>query len=76
MYKTSDKKEIYRHDSDLYWPTSIKETIWWFPFLTIIEHTANILNPSKGIIPSLLKLFDEFQLLLFGDEEDEEVIVL
>ena len=53
MYKTFDKKEIYRHDSDLYWKTSIKDTIQWFPFLSIMEHTANIINPNKGLIPSL-----------------------
>ena len=27
MSKPSDKKEINRHDIDLYWPTSIKDTI-------------------------------------------------
>ena len=72
IYKPSAKKEIYRHDSDLYWPTSIKDTIQWFPFLTIIEHTANIINPNKGIIPSLLKVFPMFQLRLFYDKHDEE----
>ena len=65
-------KKIDRHDSDLYWPTSIKYTIQWFPFLTIIKHTANILKPNKGPIPSLLKVFDMFQLRLFDDKEDEE----
>ena len=39
MYKTSDRKEIDRHDSDLYCPTTIKDTIKWFTFLTIMEHT-------------------------------------
>ena len=57
VYKHSTKKEIDRHDSDLYWPTSIKDTIQWFPFLTIMEHTENILKPNKGLIPSLLKVF-------------------
>ena len=42
MSKPSDKKQVDRHDSDLYWTTSIKYTIQWFTFLTIIEHTANI----------------------------------
>ena len=58
--KNSAKKEIDCHDSDLYWPTSIKDTIQWFPFLTTIEHTANIINPNKGLIPSLLKVFAMF----------------
>ena len=43
VYKPSDKKEIDCHDSNLYWPTSIKNTIQWFHFLAIIEHPANII---------------------------------
>ena len=48
--KPFDKKVIDRHDSNLYWPTSIKDTIQWFPFLTIIEHSENIQKPNKGLI--------------------------
>ena len=40
MSKPSDKKEMYRRDSDLYWPTSLKDTIQCFTFLIIMEHTA------------------------------------
>ena len=54
------------HDSDLYWTTKIKYTIQWFPFLTIMGHTANILNPNKGLILSLLKVFYMFELCLIG----------
>ena len=57
-------KKIDSHDSDLYWPTTIKDTIQWFTFLTIMEHTANILNPNKGIIPSLSKVSKIFGLHL------------
>ena len=60
VFKPSDKKEICRHDRDLYWPTPIKDTIQWFPFLAIMEHNANILKPNKGLIPSLLKVFSMF----------------
>ena len=62
------KKEIKRHDSDLYWPTLIKDTIQWFPFPTIMEHTTNIIKSNKGIIPSLLKVFSMFELRLIGDK--------
>ena len=41
MYKPSGQKKIHRFDSGEHWPTSIKETINWFPFLTIMEHTAD-----------------------------------
>ena len=48
MYKTSEKKKIYRVDSDEHWPTSIKETIQWFPFLNIMEHTSNKMEKIMG----------------------------
>ena len=60
MTKPSQIKEINRHDSDLYRPTIIKDKIQWFHFLTIMEHTANILNPKQGLITSLLKVFEIF----------------
>ena len=60
MSKPSDKKEIDCHDSDLYWTTTIKYTIQWFPFITIMKHTANIINPKQGLITSLLKVFAIF----------------
>ena len=58
------KNKFNRHDSNLYWPISIKDTIQCFYFLTIMEHTANIINPNKGLIPSLLKVFAMFELRL------------
>ena len=61
-----------RHDRDLYWPTSIKYRIQWFPFLTVIEHTSNILEPNKWLIPSLLNSFSMFQLRIFYDKHNEE----
>ena len=55
--KPYDKKEIDCHDGDLYCATSIKYTTQWFHFLTIMEHTAIIQNPNKGLIPSILRVF-------------------
>ena len=54
------------HDSDSYWPTSIKYTIDWFPFCTIMEHAKNIMKTNKGLILSILKLFSMFELCLIG----------
>ena len=51
LSKTSDKKEIDHHDRNMYWPNKIKDTIQWFPFITIMEHTTNILKPKQGLIP-------------------------
>ena len=62
MSKAYDKKDIDRYDSDLYRPTSIKDTIQWFPVLVIMKHIANILNQNNGIITSLLKFFAMFEL--------------
>ena len=69
MSKTYDKKDIGCNDNDLYWPTSIKDTIRWSPFLAIMKHTWNILKPNKGLIPSLLKVFAMFQLYLIDDRD-------
>ena len=49
-----------------------KNKTQWFPFLAIMEYTANILDPNKGLITSLLKVFDMFQLRLFNNKEYEE----
>ena len=62
MSKPSGKFDL--HDSDLYWPTTIKYKIQWFPFLAIMEHTANIINPKQGLITSLLNPFSMFILRL------------
>ena len=51
----------------------MEDTTQWSPFLTIIEHTKNILKPNKELIPSLLKAFDIFQLHLFDNKQDKEV---
>ena len=48
LYKTSEKKKLHCVDSGDYWPTSIKEIIQWFPFLTIMEHTANMMEKIMG----------------------------
>ena len=60
----------------MYWPKSIKDTIEWFPFLVIMEHTANIMNTKAGIIPSLLKGFSMFELRLICDKEKLYVIAI
>ena len=65
-----------RHDSDEYCPTSIVYTIKWFPFLTIMENTANIMKTNKGLISSLLKIFEIFELSLFRDEEKLDFICI
>ena len=42
----------------------------WFPFLTIMEHTANKMQENEGLISSLLKMFSMFEIhLSFGDED-------
>ena len=67
MYKPSEKKKFNRVDSDKHWPASIKNKILWFPFITIMEHTANKIQENKGLISSLLKMFAMFEIhLIFG----------
>ena len=74
LYKPSEKKKFNRYNSDKYWPTPIKDTIQWFPFLTIMEHTANIMKTNKGLISSLLKVFAMFELRLISNKEKLYVI--
>ena len=50
LYKPSEKKKVNSHNSDKYWPTSIKDTIQWFPFLAIMENATNILQTNNGLI--------------------------
>ena len=76
VFKPSDKKEIHSHNSNLYCPTSIKDTMQWFTFITIMEHTANILKPNKGLITSLLRVFPMFQLSLIYDKYELEAIYI
>ena len=39
-----------------------------------MEHTANILNPNKGTIPSLLKVFAMFGLRFVDDGDKVDSI--
>ena len=41
-----------------------------------MEHTANILKPNKGLIPSLLKVFAIFELRLIDDRYKLEDIAI
>ena len=76
LYKPSIKRKFNCHDSDSYWPISIKDTIDWFPFLAIMEYTANLMKTNKGIILSLLKVFAMFELRLIGDRNKVEAIAI
>ena len=49
-YKPSEKKKINRIDDNEQWPASTKSTIQWFPFLTIMESTGNIMQDYKRLI--------------------------
>ena len=70
------KNKIDCPDSNLYRPTKIKDSIQWFPFLAIMEHTANIIKPKQGLIISLLKVFAMFELRLIYDRDKLEAIAI
>ena len=50
MYKPSEKRKFNCVDNPKHWPASIKNTIQWFPFPTIMEHTPNKMQDYKGLI--------------------------
>ena len=54
----------------------MKYTIQWFPFSDIMEHTLNILKPNKVLIPSLFRVFPVFELRLFYDKDEVEIIAI
>ena len=64
MQNSSEKRKFNRVDSDDQWPTSIKNTIQWFNFLTIMEHTENKMQENKEVISSLIKMFLIFPNML------------
>ena len=57
----SSKKEINRIDNSEHWPTSIKTTIEWCPFLDIMEYTGNDMKSDIPLTTSLLKIFPCFK---------------
>ena len=72
MKRHSDRKEIDHHGSKLYCPILIKETIQWFPFLSIMEHAASNIEKDISRLPSLLKVFEIFQMRLLYYEHNEK----
>ena len=70
MYKPPEKNKSNRVDNHKHWPASIKNKMKWFPFLTIMEHTANKMQENKGLISSLLRIFSMFEIRLFSGDED------
>ena len=70
MYKPSKKKIINRIADHEHWPASIKSTIQWFPFHTIMEHTGNIMQDDTHLISSLLNMFSMFGICLSYGEKD------
>ena len=43
-------------DDHKHWPASIKSTIKWFPFLTIMEHNGNIILDDTCMCSPLEKI--------------------
>ena len=74
LYKPSEKEKFNLHDSDDYWPTSIKETIQWFTFLTIVKYTANIMKKNCRLISSLLNVLVMFEYRLSYKEGNLDVV--
>ena len=55
-----------------YWPTSIKDVINWFPFLNIMEYTADKIYNDIILLPSLLKICPVFQMRFWYDKESDD----
>ena len=57
----SIKKTCYRNNKPEYWPTIIKESLNWLPFIYIMEFALDRIDNDK-LLPSLLKLFSMFNI--------------
>ena len=51
----STKKKIDRNYKTDCWQKSIMVNINWFPFIYVMEFTADKIDNDKNILPSLLK---------------------
>ena len=77
MYKPPEKNKSNRVDNHKHWPASIKNKMKWFPFLIIMEHTANKMQENKGLISSLLNMFSMFEVRLgFGDGDLDALSII
>ena len=56
------KKKIDPNDKIKYQPTSIKEGLNWLSFFDIMEFTADGIDNEKRLLPSLLKIFENFKI--------------
>ena len=56
LYKLLKINKFNRFDDDEFWPTQIKDTIQWFTFITILEHTENITEKNNGLISRQRKI--------------------
>ena len=74
MYKPSDKKKVNHIADHEHWPASIKSTIQWFTFHTIMEHTGNIMQDYTYLISSILKMFLMFEIRLIYGEKDLDAL--
>ena len=68
----SDKNKLIIMGSKTYWTISIKEKNQWFPFHSILKHTAGIIKTDKSLITLILKDFAMFQMSLFEYKHNEE----
>ena len=50
MSKPSENNKLTVIMRDLYLPSTMRDTIQCFPYLYIMEHTRDILNPKLGLI--------------------------
>ena len=61
-FKPQNKNKYICIDDYEHWPASIKSTVQWFPFHTIMEHTEKIMQDDKHLILSILKMFSMLEI--------------
>ena len=69
LLKTNNRIDEFEH-----WPESIKSTLQWFPFHSVMEYTGNFMQDNTHLTSSLLKMFSMFEICFsVGDDDLDEV---
>ena len=71
-----DKKKINLQDDHDHWPASIKSTLQWFTFCSIMKYTGNIMQDDTHLTSSLLKTFSMFEIRLSCGDDYLEMVSL
>ena len=72
----SDKNKINHQDDHDHWPASIKSTLQWFTFHSIMKYTGNLMQDDTHLTSSLLNMFSMFEIHLSCGDNNLYIVSL